>query len=841
MDHSWLEHVPEAVCVISADTGELVKSNQRFKRSIVEVEGGDAPLIFTANDTGELVKSNQRFKRSIVEVEGGDAPLIFTANFIGTEDQSRFAIAVKRALEVLSKAPAAPGEAGSDMDDWLATPVVKECDTLAVGSSKGFPIWRRYDWALNALPDGKLIVVSGRMTTVVSEEKRAGEKDLVDFLNKAPIAMHWLSGTGHVLWANETEMNVLGYTAEEYIGQPIMNFCPDEKELVLEIFKTLGSGNTIKDVPVRFRTKGGEIKHLLIDSNVNWNTDGSFKHTRCFIRDDTARKVREARLSEMAHREKEVSEAKSVFVRKTFHEIRTPCHLLSHLLSQFEEVSSADEHERDAAFHDIMQQVNRLNRLVDDAVDAALFDSGSVPVLSRYPFNLFDLVNGICNDMERSASVNANVKRCISFRSQEPCGWREGLQITDDAVNPWFKGDAKKIGRVVEHLLDNAIKFTSQGTVSLDINLSAGEEGEDTLVILTVQDSGPGFNEMSVQMAFSKYWQDTSSIIAPAAGTKAQELESLMSKLSAESKDILSGSVAGSDPSATTGGKGSSQDIGGFNKQGDYEEVTGLGVGLNVINNIVQCMGGSLEFETRPGETTFVVAIGLPPSVPPTATDVMRVVVPENESKTGRKKKRASASISGSDSGSAGWTDVSECPAALKHVAHASSTMDSAAPTIDEEGTRPPSCLGAWGGTRPPPVGLVAMSNAKPNALVVDDNMICLKVLSNLVHKLGCTVDTASNGLEAVQKVSRSTGLYDIIFMDLRMPVMDGMKATKLIRDINPRIPVVAFTAEVGDSVREECVATGFDGFIAKPAGKATVKAELERLVMDRSVGVSIM
>ena len=41
----------------------------------------------------------------------------------------------------------------------------------------------------------------------------------MDFLNKAPIAMHWLSSTGHVLWANETELNVLGYTAEEYIGQ----------------------------------------------------------------------------------------------------------------------------------------------------------------------------------------------------------------------------------------------------------------------------------------------------------------------------------------------------------------------------------------------------------------------------------------------------------------------------------------------------------------------------------------------------------------------------------------------------------------------------------------------
>ena len=58
--------------------------------------------------------------------------------------------------------------------------------------------------------------------------------------------MHWLNGDGTVLWANQTELNVLGYTAEEYIGQPIMQFCPDEEELVLEIFKQLGTGNVIK-------------------------------------------------------------------------------------------------------------------------------------------------------------------------------------------------------------------------------------------------------------------------------------------------------------------------------------------------------------------------------------------------------------------------------------------------------------------------------------------------------------------------------------------------------------------------------------------------------------------
>ena len=63
----------------------------------------------------------------------------------------------------------------------------------------------------------------------------------------------------------------------------------------MEIFKQLGSGNAISDVPVRFRTKDGKLVHLLIDSNVAYNKDGSFGHTRCFIRDDTARKIRDAR------------------------------------------------------------------------------------------------------------------------------------------------------------------------------------------------------------------------------------------------------------------------------------------------------------------------------------------------------------------------------------------------------------------------------------------------------------------------------------------------------------------------------------------------------------------
>ena len=241
-------------------------------------------------------------------------------------------------------------------------------------------------------------------------------QELLDFLNKAPIAMHWLSGTGHVLWANETEMNVLGYTAEEYIGQPIMNFCPDEQELVLEIFKTLGTGNTIKDVPVRFRAKNGEIKHLLIDSNVNWNPDGSFKHTRCFIRDDTGRKVREARLEEQHRSAVETARAKDKFMRKVFHEIKTPCHLLSSVL----DCAADDEDGAPPPFlADARHQARALRDLVDDAVDAALFDDGRVPAFAPAAFSLHRRVSDLCRALEAELGARSGpgVERLLAFGS----------------------------------------------------------------------------------------------------------------------------------------------------------------------------------------------------------------------------------------------------------------------------------------------------------------------------------------------------------------------------------------------------------------------------------------
>ena len=631
--------------------------------------------------------------------------------------------------------------------------------------------------------------------------------------------MHWLSGTGHVLWANETEMNVLGYTAEEYIGQPIMKFCPDEQELVLEIFKTLGSGNTIKDVPVRFRTKGGEIKHLLIDSNVNWNPDGSFKHTRCFIRDDTGRKVREARLEERHRSVVEMAKAKDKFMRKVFHEIKTPCHLLSSVLD------NADEDEAAAAgpsfLADARYQARALRDLVDDAVDAALFDDGRVPVFAPAAFSLYQRVNDLCRGLEAELGGRCapGVERVLSFGTPSGAGaagavggarlrrsegtWASGADFCGQVPN-MVEGDWRYLSRVLRHLLTNALGHTAAGRVSLSVGFELGR------FKFSVTDTGCGVDADEVRSMFRRFWH----LRAPATP------EGLEGQAAAE---------GGLDDLST--------------------DKDGLGLGLNVSYNIVQSMGGELEVESRPGarETVFFFSVPLPvlpqqtpfrlarpaeaaaPPPPavvaaagPVSCSISRDVTaamnlaPVRGSPGAGRVQRDFDDLYSTPSA---WTDVTNSSEASRHLV--------AAPVADA------------GDALPPAVGLAAATARTPHCLVVDDNAICQKVAKKMLESLGCTVELASHGLEAVMRIKDAPWSFDFVLMDLRMPVMDGIDAaTQIRKELRLlSLPIVAFSAEVGSDVRELCRDARFDGFIAKPADKAVLRAELDRLVIKAGAG----
>jgi len=127
---------------------------------------------------------------------------------------------------------------------------------------------------------------------------RRREEELADFLENAVEGLQRVGPDGIILWANTAQLQLLGYTAEEYIGHHLAEFHV-RRDVFDAIWAQLLHGESLHDYPVDLRSKDGSIRHVLIHSNVLWE-DGQFVHTRCFIRDITARTQEEVMREQLA-------------------------------------------------------------------------------------------------------------------------------------------------------------------------------------------------------------------------------------------------------------------------------------------------------------------------------------------------------------------------------------------------------------------------------------------------------------------------------------------------------------------------------------------------------------
>jgi len=705
-----------------------------------------------------ILATNAAFEASLAPsttVKG----LPFLNTVIRAIDSTRMATAIQSANEGLA-------------------PVVYGVETLVLDAAQSFPKWLRFDWMLKRHKD--VLVASARQVTIAKDREKEAEHEYDDFFNKAPIALHWLSGTGHVLWANETEMNLLGYTAQEYIGQPIMKFCPDEEELVLDIFKQLGSGNTVRDVPVRFRTKGGDIKHLLIDSNVNWNEDGSFKHTRCFIRDDTGRKVQEAREQAAAKAQAEMHRQKDAFMQRIFYEIRTPCHALrattQRLLQSTRDPSVRQQLEGAWA------QSLLITKLADDVKCAMLLQEGQAPMLKEQWFQLLALTAEI-----KSLVHNLFPKPDVRFDVTV-----EGPGKPEDVM---LLTDMDLLGSILRHLLSNAMRVTETGFVHLAVKV--GEKGPNSpkqAVGFTVTNTGPPVDVDNVDRVCQRYWLDA---------------------------DLL-----------TEEGNSDHNDRAGT-----------FGLGLYVSFNFVQLLGGDLQVESSAAATTFFFTLHAETKAEGNWDDDddatynaeesfdMELPTPQNshDHLTGIKKAPKKPKKKGSiwhclvpwaskvkptsqpcEEPSA-WSCVANAPAAQQHF-----KMET----------------GSSGGPAPfNPLGAVSLATRRCSILVVDHNTICQKVVGKCLEALDISFGVANNGKIACGILEADPSLYDLILMDVRMPIMDGIAATRHIRGtLHLTTPVVMFTADITPETRADALRAGATDFLQKPATLQTLTALLRRL-----------
>ncbi len=175
----------------------------------------------------------------------------------------------------------------------------------------------RIDISLTVSPirnDDRTIVGASKVARDITQRKRADEalrrteEEFRDFVENASVGMHWVGADGIIIWANRTEMEMLGYAPDEYIGRHIADFHADPP-VIEDILRRLTNRETLHNYEAVLRCKDGSTRHALINSNVLWDGD-TFVHTRCFTRDITERKQTEAHIAILAgeaeHRTKNV-------------------------------------------------------------------------------------------------------------------------------------------------------------------------------------------------------------------------------------------------------------------------------------------------------------------------------------------------------------------------------------------------------------------------------------------------------------------------------------------------------------------------------------------------------
>lgn len=277
-------------------------------RAVCDNLGWDLGFYWTVEENGTALHCVQAWRRPDVAVAGFEADS-FARTFKQGEGLpgSVWSTGKPRWLPDVAKEPQFPRAASAanyDLHSAFACPVTVGDRTLGVIE---FFTRRTHE------PDADLLETMGTVAgnfgqflerKAAEERVRRSERELADFFENATVGLHWVGADGTILRANRAELELLGYSREEYVGRPVADFHADEST-ICDILTRLQAGEELHEYPARLKCKDGTIKDVLIDSSVLFR-DGGFVHTRCFTRDVTERKRAEDALRQ--------SEQKALFL-----------------------------------------------------------------------------------------------------------------------------------------------------------------------------------------------------------------------------------------------------------------------------------------------------------------------------------------------------------------------------------------------------------------------------------------------------------------------------------------------------------------------------------------------
>ena len=522
--------------------------------------------------------------------------------------------------------------------------------------------------------------------------------------------------------------------------------------------------------------------------------------------DRTVDKKMNQALYEAVRAAETANRAKSTFLSNMSHDIRTPMNAVIGFTTLA--VSNIDNKEKVRDYlGKILSSSNHLLSLINDVLDMSRIESGKIH-LEETEVSLSDMLH----DLKTIISGHIYAKQLELYM--------DAMDITDEDVYC----DKTRLNQVLLNLLSNAIKFTpAGGTVSVRLKQFPGTKKGSGLYEIRVKDSGIGMSQEFVQKIFSPFERERTSTVSRTQGT---------------------------------------------------------GLGMAITKNIVDMMGGTIEVRTEQGKgTEFIVRLPLriqseQRSIEKIAEleDLKALVVDDDFNtcdsvtkmlvKVGMRSEwtlsgkeavlRARQSMELGDAFHAyiidwrlpdmngievtrqirslgddtpiiiltayDWSDI-------EVEARAAGVNAFCAKPLFMSDIR--ETLMAAIGQKQTGAEDRILPEAGPDfrgrcILLVEDNELNREIAEELLKQYGFLVDIAENGAEAVEKVKNSApGTYDLVLMDIQMPVMNGYEATEQIRALEDpalaKIRILAMTANAFDEDRKQALKCGMDGFLSKP------------------------
>lgn len=707
------------------------------------------------------------------------------------------------------------------------------------------------DKSIPVFEGDKLLFTAGILRDVTDRKKyeekiRESEQKFFSLFEFASIIIFSLDEKAKIQEVNRQATILLGYRKDEMIGKNIKNFMDEDSKKVFDgHFKRLMETGTDRIELVMLKKNGEKI---IVDHSASLagDTKGGFGYIYAYQQDITERKKTEENLkkakeeAELINRQLELAiehankmafdaelanQIKSEFLANMSHEIRTP---LNGIIGMTDLLMDTELTEQQREYANIIKKSSEaLLGIINGILDFSKIEAGKMEIEST-DFNLYDIVE----DTVQTLALKAQEKGI------------ELINFIDPEVPETVIGDPGHLQQILTNLINNAIKFTEKGEVSVYCKLNRELKNKYELYF-EVKDTGIGIPRDKIEQIFIPFRQADSSTTRKYGGTglglsiTKRLVEMMEGKIGVESKvgqgskfwftvkfkkaedkttskrkHIPEYDFAGKRVLVVDDNETNRKLLGTLLERWGFEHLE-IENPLEAILKLKNAKKEGKAFDVAILDKLMPTLDGCELARMIKAVDDIKDVKLIMLSSIGTKKELDELKEIGFS-------------AYLMKPIKQSKLLDCLAYVL---GTKEPE----EEKEEPEFVSETFLSTAgrKYKVLVVEDNVTNQQVAKAMLSKLNLEVDIANDGKEAIEKLKKND--YDIVFMDIEMPGIDGYETTRIIRRSkevrNPKVPIVAMSAHVLKGEREKCLKIGMNEYISKPVQMKNLVEVLGKLL----------